>query len=195
MHSQSWDQHRWLRVTFCPLAVGGLGLCAGSPPGREGSGYPCTGLVGRGRENAIWTKAGKKKHVTLSWGWSKPWCSNRGNGSPEISCCILGCGKDWKHARWLEGDPQGHAHLHGDSNRLPRGNSVIGVRNNATDTLKFRDGWARQGAASGRGNLQVWGSELLCWGCCHGSYWKTVGKRPGRARSPDEMPPWCRDFT
>lgn len=31
--------------------------------------------------------------------------SSRGNGSPEVSCCILGCVKDWKCACWLEGCP------------------------------------------------------------------------------------------
>lgn len=122
-----------------------LGLRAGSPLGREGSGCPCTSLVGSGWENAVWAKAGKSKRITLSWGWSKPRCSSRGDGSPRAPGygsaypqVAFGAAERTGNVIRLEGDPQGHVSNH-LSNHLSKGNSLIRVRNSTTDTLKCGD--------------------------------------------------------
>lgn len=79
-----------------------------------------------------------------------------------FSPCVLGCGKDWKHACWLKALLWGHVPLQRDKNHLSKGNSVARVRNNNASTLTlsheasaFRAGWA------GRGKEGAWGGGLL----------------------------------
>lgn len=79
-----------------------------------------------------------------------------------FSPCVLGCGKDWKHACWLQALPWGRVPLQRDKNHLSEGNSVARVRNNNASTLTLsHEAGAFPAGRGGRGKERAWGGGLL----------------------------------